>query len=118
MQAAGPLEVLASGSLQKKPISTTPHSLTARQIASTFADAFTELLGVYQSLGEELPLVLQYEKVFSEDDNMKRVLGYLYKDVLEFHRRALKYFQQPSKLIPPARPLTPSPALPSFPVLP
>ncbi len=67
------------------------------QIASSFAEGFTELLGVYESLGEELPLILQYEKLFSEDPNMKRVLTYLYKDVLEFHRRALKYFQQPSK---------------------
>ena len=78
MQAAGPVEVLASGSLQTKPISTTPHSLTARQIASTFADAFTELLGVYQSLGEELPLVLQYEKVFFEDENMKRACWFIF----------------------------------------
>jgi len=51
---------------------------------------------VYESLGEELPLVLQYEKAFSEDPNMKKVLSYLYRDVLEFHRRALQYFQQPS----------------------
>jgi hypothetical protein len=51
---------------------------------------------VYESLGEELPLVMQYERLFSEDPNMKKVLGYLYKDVLEFHRRALHYFRQPS----------------------
>ncbi|KAK0669911.1 hypothetical protein QBC41DRAFT_318787 [Cercophora samala] len=65
------------------------------QIASSFAEAFTELLSVYESLGEELPLVLQYEVIFSDDGNMKRVLAYLYKDVLEFHHRAMKYFQQP-----------------------
>ncbi|KAH6845783.1 hypothetical protein B0I37DRAFT_381087 [Chaetomium sp. MPI-CAGE-AT-0009] len=65
------------------------------QIASSLAEAFNELLDMYERLGEELPLVQQYERLFSEDPNIKRVLGYLYKDILEFHRRALKYFQQP-----------------------
>ncbi|VBB81748.1 Putative protein of unknown function [Podospora comata] len=65
------------------------------QIGSSFVEAFTELLSIYESLGEELPLVQQYEAIFSKDSDMKRVLAYLYKDVLEFHHRALKYFQQP-----------------------
>ncbi|KAK3316036.1 hypothetical protein B0H66DRAFT_560170, partial [Apodospora peruviana] len=65
------------------------------QTASTFADAFTELLDVYEEIGERLPMVLQYENLFHDDAKMVRALGFLYKDVLEFHRRALKYFQQP-----------------------
>ena len=51
---------------------------------------------MYESLGEGLQQAMKYEKIFSGDADMKRVLSYLYKDVLEFHRRALKYFQQPS----------------------
>ncbi|KAK4196326.1 hypothetical protein QBC40DRAFT_351857 [Triangularia verruculosa] len=70
-------------------------TLTRVQIASSFSDAFTELISIYESLGEEIPLVMQYEMIFQGDSNMRRVLAYLYKDVLEFHRRALKYFQQP-----------------------
>lgn len=72
-------------------------------------EAFTELLSIYESLGEELPLVQQYEAIFSKDSDMKRVLAYLYKDVLEFHHRALKYFQQPSMrsfLTPPTKRLS------------
>lgn len=64
------------------------------QIASSFAEAFTELLDVYEEIGERLPLVTRFEQLFHNDPNMRRVLEYLYKDILEFHRRALKYFQQ------------------------
>jgi len=51
---------------------------------------------VYESLGEGLQQAMKYEKIFSGDADMKKVLSHLYEDVLEFHRRALKYFQQPS----------------------
>ena len=64
------------------------------QIASSFVDAFTELLGVYEEIGQRLPLVARFEKLFHKDPNMQRVLGYLYKDILEFHCLAWKYFQQ------------------------
>ncbi|KAK8879908.1 zinc finger protein [Apiospora arundinis] len=60
-----------------------------------FAKAFHELLDVYEKLGESIPMVLQFEKLFQEDDNMRRVLFIIWKDILEFHRQALKYFQQP-----------------------
>ncbi|KAI1769143.1 hypothetical protein GGR53DRAFT_528987 [Hypoxylon sp. FL1150] len=64
-------------------------------IAGTFAAAFDELLGTYEKLGESIPLLLQYENHFREDPNMLRVLIIMYKDILEFHRQALRYFQQP-----------------------
>ncbi|KAI1772544.1 hypothetical protein F4818DRAFT_426298 [Hypoxylon cercidicola] len=65
------------------------------QIAGTFAEAFHELLDTYEKLGESFPLLLQYERLFREDANMLRVLTIMYKDILEFHRQALRYFQQP-----------------------
>ncbi|KAK8084662.1 Ankyrin repeat-containing protein [Apiospora hydei] len=65
------------------------------QIAGAFAKAFHELLDVYEKLGESIPMVLQFEKLFREDVNMRRVLSNMWKDILEFHRQALKYFQQP-----------------------
>ncbi|KAK8044966.1 hypothetical protein PG993_004990 [Apiospora rasikravindrae] len=65
------------------------------QIAGSFAKAFHELLDVYEKLGESIPMVLQFEQLFREDANMRRVLSIMWKDILEFHRQALKYFQQP-----------------------
>ncbi|KAI2626752.1 hypothetical protein GGR54DRAFT_483461 [Hypoxylon sp. NC1633] len=65
------------------------------QIAATYSDAFHELVDMYAELGESLPLLLRYEDLFRGDSNMQKVLAFIYKDILEFHRLALKYFQQP-----------------------
>ena len=65
-------------------------------IASAYTEAFSELLDVYRQLGETLGLLLQSQELFPKDNHMANVLAGIYKDILEFHRRALKYFQQPS----------------------
>ncbi|KAF6818826.1 zinc finger protein [Colletotrichum plurivorum] len=64
-------------------------------VADTFSNAFTELLDTYQQLGDTLLLLLQARELFSYDANMAKVLSGIYKDVLEFHFQAFKYFQQP-----------------------
>lgn len=64
------------------------------QVASSYAEAFNELLDVYQTIGQDMPLLLQYQSVFQDNPHMVRVLTLMYEDILEFHRRALKYFQQ------------------------
>lgn len=67
------------------------------QIASSISKAFQELLDVYASIGESVPFMARYESLFRKDSNMLRVLSITWKDILEFHRQALRYFQQPSK---------------------
>ncbi|KAI0022836.1 hypothetical protein F4780DRAFT_769516 [Xylariomycetidae sp. FL0641] len=64
-------------------------------IAGSFAEAFHGILDVYERLGESLPLLVQSESLFHTDINMRRLLSLIYKDILEFHRQALRYFQQP-----------------------
>ena len=66
------------------------------QVASSYAEAFNELLDVYQTIGQDMPLLLQYQFIFQDNPHMVRVLTLMYEDILEFHRRALKYFQQRS----------------------
>lgn len=66
------------------------------QVASSYAEAFNELLDVYQIIGQDMPLLLQYQSIFQDNPHMVRVLALIYEDILEFHRRALKYFQQRS----------------------
>lgn len=51
---------------------------------------------MYEKIGESLPQLLQTERLFREDTAMRRVLALVYKDILEFHRLAMKYFKQPS----------------------
>ncbi|KAK4207839.1 putative zinc finger protein [Rhypophila decipiens] len=63
--------------------------------ASSLAHAFTELLEVYQSIGEKLPLLLQYQKLFEGNADMHRVLVLMYRDILDFHTAALEYFEKP-----------------------
>lgn len=51
---------------------------------------------MYEKIGESLPQLLQAERLFREDTAMRRVLALVYKDILEFHRIAMRYFKQPS----------------------
>ncbi|KAK8130903.1 hypothetical protein PG984_007341 [Apiospora sp. TS-2023a] len=60
-----------------------------------FAKAFHDLLDMYEKIGESIPMVIQFEKLFRDDINMRKVLSIIWKDILEFHQQALKYFQQP-----------------------
>lgn len=65
-------------------------------MTSAFSEAFSELLEAYQRIGENLPLLLQYQTLFQNDPRIGKILVFMYEDILEFHRRALGYFQQPS----------------------
>ena len=51
------------------------------------------ILDTYQRIGECLPQFKQYEAVFLDNHNMERVLEYVYEDILDFHRKALKIFR-------------------------
>ena len=54
-----------------------------------------ELLDTYEQMGENIGLLSQYEALFHTKPHMVRVLSLLYEDLLDFHRLALDYFQQP-----------------------
>ncbi|KAI1376891.1 hypothetical protein F4677DRAFT_459629 [Hypoxylon crocopeplum] len=77
-------------------LQSTKFSTGTDEVAGSFAEAFHELLDVYAKLGESLPLLHQYQQLFQTDPNMLKVLTTMYKDILEFHRQALKYFQLPT----------------------
>jgi len=66
------------------------------KVTCAFSEAFSELLDAYERIGENLPLLLQYETLFPKDPRIGKILVYLYKDILEFHRQAISYFQKPS----------------------
>ncbi|CAI7590736.1 unnamed protein product [Penicillium crustosum] len=63
-------------------------------IADTFESAFSELLDTYEYIGENLPLLLQYQELFHTNPHMIKVLSLMYEDILKFHRIAIQYFQQ------------------------
>jgi hypothetical protein len=67
------------------------------QVACTFSEAFDVLLDAYERIGDQIPLLTQYEDYFRKEPRMSRVLGLLYEDILEFHWKAMRYFKQKSK---------------------
>jgi hypothetical protein len=46
-------------------------------------------------LAENFPLLKQYRSMFHENDHMKKILVWMYEDILKFHLRALRVFTQP-----------------------
>ena len=70
------------------------------QIAKSWTEAFDMLLDAYQEIAENIPLLKQYSALFSHDNHMRWVLRMIYGDILEFHKRAIRYFTRPSKLHP------------------
>ncbi|KAH0444749.1 zinc finger protein [Colletotrichum camelliae] len=64
-------------------------------IGDAFSNAFAELLDTYEQLGDTMKLLLQTKPLFPNDAHMALVISGIYKDVLEFHRKAFQYFQQP-----------------------
>ena len=62
-------------------------------------EVLEEILDTYQDLGECLPQFQQYEVLFRRNLHLQRVLEYIYEDILEFHRKALKVFRHRSIFI-------------------
>lgn len=65
------------------------------QATSSHPGAFNELLDAYESIGESLPLLTQYQTLFQAKPHAVRNLWLIYEDLLKFHHIILRYFQQP-----------------------
>jgi adenylate kinase family enzyme len=64
-----------------------------RQVASTYTDAFLALLDTYQSISRQLPLLEQYQDLFARHGGMEEILVCMFKNIFDFHLRALRFFQ-------------------------
>lgn len=63
-------------------------------VASSHGDALNTLLEAYQEIGEHMPLLEQYESLMVNNPYLQQVVGFIYKDILDFHRKAMKHFRQ------------------------
>lgn len=52
------------------------------QVASTWAESFDTILDAYQQIGEQIPLLQQYQALFDHSPHMQRVLEMIYTDIL------------------------------------
>ncbi|CVK85016.1 uncharacterized protein FMAN_01938 [Fusarium mangiferae] len=55
--------------------------------------AFDELVGLYEKVGEALPLLQQYEGFFRTRSHKLKILVLIYKEITKFHQTALEYFR-------------------------
>ena len=54
---------------------------------------FTKVLDSMAQLGAALPDFKTYAHVFAQDEPIQRVLGLFFRDILDFHSTALKFFR-------------------------
>ncbi|ROV92958.1 hypothetical protein VMCG_09017 [Cytospora schulzeri] len=67
--------------------------------ASVWTDSFDALLGAYESIGNHLPLLKHYERLFRNDADVRKLLGLIYTEILKFHSTALRFFTRPGKYL-------------------
>lgn len=68
------------------------------QTASNYSDALDRLLEAYQIIWGELPLLNSFQELNSGRPYTKTILGWIYHDILEFHREAMKFFRSKGKI--------------------
>ncbi|KAF4628757.1 hypothetical protein G7Y89_g9399 [Cudoniella acicularis] len=64
------------------------------QVANGWAESFDTLLDAYKRLGENLPLLQQYQSLFENSSDMRRVLSLMFNGILDFHLSALRLFKR------------------------
>ncbi|KAK5050383.1 hypothetical protein LTR84_003664 [Exophiala bonariae] len=84
---------VTSSSMNKVTILTVSHR---SKTASNVSDAFNALLDGYRTIGEQMPLLLQYSDLFKSNPYMQKALASIFEDVLEFHLLAVQLFKQRS----------------------
>lgn len=50
-------------------------------------------MDAYQRIGEHIPMLAQYEDYFRSQPRMIQLLQMIIEDILDFHWKAMKYFQ-------------------------
>ncbi|KAF2684142.1 hypothetical protein K458DRAFT_279973, partial [Lentithecium fluviatile CBS 122367] len=65
-------------------------------VASTRIDTLERLLDTYVEIGEVIPSLQQYDKLFENFPAVKEVLEWYLYDILQFHRKVLDLFARPA----------------------
>lgn len=89
-------QAIVAGMIHRS-FSSVPTNDTCGQISSSVAEAFSQVLDTYERMGDNLPLLGHYRDFFLTEPHMVQILQQMYRDILDFHRIALEYFQQPGE---------------------
>lgn len=85
--------LLRVGHCKTEDIRAAPCTNSGTQVASNYGDALDRLLDAYQSIWAEIPLLSSFEDLTSGRPYTKTILSWIYRDILDFHREAIKYFR-------------------------
>lgn len=55
-------------------------------------------MSAYAQIGSSLPRMSRLRDTFLEDRDFQLLFGYLYEDIIEFHRKAYALIRKPGKL--------------------
>lgn len=64
-----------------------------RKLASTYLSAYDKLINAYEEIANALPRFDTLSKTFKERPDFQAVLAGFYCDILDFHRRAYRFFR-------------------------
>ncbi|KLP15177.1 uncharacterized protein LW94_11398 [Fusarium fujikuroi] len=62
--------------------------------AINWTESFDTLLDAYQRIAENFPIFEGYQSTFSQNDKMQSVMEHAWSNILEFHIKALRIFEQ------------------------
>ena len=64
------------------------------QLARNYLNVMERILEAFTNLAHALPRLDRLKATFPEDTNFNQVVGLIYSDIIEFHRRAYKFFRR------------------------
>lgn len=68
--------------------------LTFPKLARRYSSVLEKILEAYKSIAEHLPRVDKLQTAFGEVEDFRKVLGFIYKDIAEFHQRAYRFLRR------------------------
>jgi len=64
------------------------------QLATDYLGAFEKLIAAYGRIAENLPRFDRLSNAYKNNPDFQQVLAVVYSDILEFHRKAYKFFRK------------------------
>jgi hypothetical protein len=64
------------------------------QISADYLGAFEKLIAAYGRIAENLPRFDLLSDAFKDSPDFQQMLAIVYSDILEFHRKAYKFFKK------------------------
>jgi hypothetical protein len=94
---SGPNQVDAQSTCQRRFLRTVLSSPAADiilQLSADYLGAFEKLIAAYGRIAENLPRFDRLSNAFKDSSDFQQVLAVVYSDILDFHRKAYKFFKK------------------------